>query len=72
MLALWVLSNHNSISDRVLVYKSRAVLTDIVLQDTVLFPIFNVLPVSLERHVEDGIAPKYKLGWRGSCSRVDR
>ena len=59
MLAAWVLVNHHLVPYIVRVCNAFCVFTLVVLEDKLLLPFLDVLPVSLERHVEDGIAVKH-------------
>ena len=69
MLAVWVLVNHHLVPNIVRVFNAFGVFTPIVLNDELLLSFFDVLPVSLERYVEDGVAIENQLRWCSSgCS----
>ena len=72
MLAVWVLVNHHLVPDIVRVFNAFGVFTPVVLNDELLLPFFDTLPISLERHVEDGVAIEDQLRWRSSGSSVYR
>ena len=55
MLTIRVALNHDSVADGVLMDDARRILACIVLKDKLLLSILDVLPIGLERHVEDGI-----------------
>ena len=72
MFAAWVLANHHLIPDIVRVCNAFGVFAPIVLDDEPLLSFLNVLPVGLERYVEDGVAVEHQLRWRGSGRSVHR
>ena len=51
--------NHDLVSDLVGVVSALGVFALVVLQDAVLLPFLDALPVSLERYVEEGISTKH-------------
>ena len=65
-----VFSNHYLISGMVGVVTLLGVFFLVVLKNAVLLPFLYVLPVCLERHVEEGITSEHELCWRGSCCGV--
>ena len=70
MLAAWVLVYHHPVPYIVRVCNAFGVFTPVVLDDKLLLTFFDVLPVSLERYVEDGVAIENQLRWRSSGSSV--
>ena len=67
--------DHYLLSNSVLVVAALSVLASVVKINHALLVLTNQLPISFERDVEERVAPKHKLGRRGShggvYSRVD-
>ena len=70
MLVVWVLVNHDLVPGIVHVCNAFCVFTLVVLEDKLLLTFLDVLPVSLERCVEDGVAIENQLRWCSSGRSV--
>ena len=55
MFTVRLASDHNLISNRVGVDESRGIFSSVVLKDELLLAFLDVLPISLERDIEDGV-----------------
>ena len=72
MFTVRLSSDHDLVSNRVGVDKSRGIFSSVVLKDKLLLAFLDVLPIGLERHVEDGIASEDELCRRCSCGSMNR
>ena len=59
MFTVGVSADHNLITHCVVVMHSFGVFTLVVLEDELLLSLLNLLPVRLERDVEERVAPKH-------------
>ena len=58
MLTVGVLADHCPVIDSALMVLASGVLAFVVLHDELLLAVFDVLPIGLELHIEDGVTPK--------------
>ena len=72
MFTVGVSADHNLITHCVVVMYLFGVFTLVVLEDELLLPSLNVLPVCLERDVEERVASKHQLCGRGTQGGVHR
>ena len=72
MFMVGVSADHDLITHCVVVMYSFGVFTLVVLEDELLLPLLNVLPVFLERDVEERIASKHELCGCGTQGGVHR
>ena len=61
VFATRVVFQHHLISNGVGVGEASSILAFVVLEDKLLLVFLYILPVSLERHVEEGIVSKHEL-----------
>ena len=70
MFTVGVSADHDLITYCVVVMYSFSVFTLVVLEDELLLPLLYVLPVCLERDVEERVAAKHWLCRRGTQGGV--